>query len=129
MVVTSLVELSGDHFGECATIVAKFTSEYGIPDGELNAGINRFPSSVYKVSGFSSLDPNFNFQIWTSFYVPVIRLTALVKNILSPVKWYALKSPPSTRMVTSNKLTSRFTSNFKYNSTQFLASSYSIEIK
>lgn len=46
IVVTSLVELSGDHLGECAIIVAKFTSEYGIPDGELNAGINRLPNSI-----------------------------------------------------------------------------------
>lgn len=46
IVVTSLVELSGDHFGECAIIVAGLTSEKGIPDGELNAGIKRLPISV-----------------------------------------------------------------------------------
>lgn len=45
-VVTSLVELSGDHFGEWAIIVARFTSENGMPDGELKAGINRLPKSV-----------------------------------------------------------------------------------
>lgn len=41
---------SGDHFGECATIVARLTSLYGIPDGELNAGISRLPNSVYELT-------------------------------------------------------------------------------
>lgn len=54
-VVTSLVELSGDHFGECAIIVAKFTSEYGMPDGELNAGINLFPKSTWTKANFEKL--------------------------------------------------------------------------
>lgn len=79
MVVTSLVELSGDHFGECAFSVAKLTSEYGIPDGELKQGNNRLPKSTY--------------MKMTLYYIIVIlllpykwALTAFAKNILSPFK-------------------------------------------
>lgn len=47
MVVTSLVELSGDHFGECAFKVDKFISENGIPDGESKQGSKRLPKSIF----------------------------------------------------------------------------------
>ena len=39
MVVTSEVELSGDHLGECPVLDRRFTSENGIPDTESNAPI------------------------------------------------------------------------------------------
>lgn len=105
IVVTSLVELSGDHLGECAIIVAKFTSEYGMPDGEFSAGISRLPKSICKSKNVSQyIQTNKKFQF---------PRTDFVRYIWSPVKWNADSKPPRTRIVTSNKFTSRLTSNFK----------------
>lgn len=50
MVVTSLVDESGDHRGEWAMDVPKLTSEYGMPDGELKHGISLFPKSVWNIA-------------------------------------------------------------------------------
>eukprot|EP01137_Pigoraptor_chileana_P008822 Opistho-2@56190 len=78
---TSAVELSELHWGPWALCVWRFTSENGTPEGVLKAGRRRSPRS-----------------------------TALSRNILSFDKWYALRRPPSTRMVVSNRFTSTFLS-------------------
>lgn len=47
--MTSEVELSGPHLGECALWEAKLTSEYGIGEGDLvKHGSNLSPKSIYK---------------------------------------------------------------------------------
>lgn len=73
--VTSLIVLSWPYFGACAIIVYKLTPEYGIPDGELNAGINLFPKSICPESDFASNNPitkSFNnfkcYKPWTGTF-------------------------------------------------------------
>lgn len=46
MVVISDVLLSGDHFGACAFLVNKLTSENGIPDSDSKHGNNLSAKSV-----------------------------------------------------------------------------------